>query len=69
MTIAAVIERVYRDYLLPPDEQPARFAVDTGGITAVATTLPVDAAMLSPEETDLIGAGTLIEVVSATIVE
>jgi hypothetical protein len=64
--IADVIERVYRDYLLPPDEQPSRFTVDTGGIDASATTLPVDTALLSPEETDLIGAGTLIEVVSTT---
>ena len=63
-TIADVIERVYRDFLLPPDEQPARFVVDTGGITDSATTLPVDTTLLSPEETDLIGPGTLIEVVS-----
>ncbi len=63
-TIADVIERVYRDYLWPPDEQPARFTVDTGGINATATTLPVDTALLSPEEESLIGPGTLIEVVS-----
>ncbi len=63
-TIADVIERVYRDYLWPPDEQPARFAVDTGGITDTATALPVDTALLSPEEESLIGPGTIIEVVS-----
>ena len=63
-TIADVIERVYRDYLWPPDEQPARFMVDTGGITATATTLPVDTALLSPEEESLIGPGTIIDVVS-----
>ncbi len=65
-TIADVIERVYRDYLLPPDEQPSRFTVNTGGIDDSSTTLPVDLAMLSPEEQDLVGVGTLIEVVSTT---
>ncbi len=65
-TIADVIERVYRDYLLPPGEQPTRFVVNTGGITDSATSLPVLTTLLSPEEIDLIGAGTLIEVVSVT---
>ena len=64
-TIADVIERVYRDYLWPPDEQPARFAVGANDITATATTLPVLTTLLSPEEESLIGPGTLIEVVSA----
>ena len=64
-TIADVIERVYRDYLWPPDEQPARFIVGTNDIAKAATTLPVDTALLSPEEESLIGPGTLIEVVSA----
>jgi hypothetical protein len=63
-TIADVIERVYRDYLWPPDEQPARFAVGSGDIDATATTLPVLTTLLSPEEESLIGPGTLIEVVS-----
>lgn len=61
-TVADVIERIYRDYLLPPGEQPARFVVDTGGINSSATTLPVDLDMLSPEEQDQIGPGLVIEV-------
>lgn len=65
-TIAGVIERCYRDFLLPPDEQPTRFKVDTGGINTVSTTLPVSATLLSPEEQDAIAVGNLIEVVSAT---
>lgn len=65
-TVSDVIERVYRDYLLPPDEQPARLEVGSGGITDSATTLPVDATILSPEEQDLIGPGALIEVVATS---
>lgn len=61
-TVADVIERIYRDYLLPPGEQPARFVVDTGGINASATSLPVDLGMLSPEEQDQVGPGLVIEV-------
>ena len=62
-TIAQVIDRTYRDYLTPPGEQPARFKVGAGGIDSnpATTTLPVDTAMLQPEEQDLIGVGTLIE--------
>lgn len=62
-TIAQVINRIYRDYLTPPGEQPARFQVGAGGIDAVAATdtLPVSVAMLGPEEQDAIGVGTLIE--------
>lgn len=61
-TIAAIIERVYSDYLLPPGEQPTRFTVDTDGIDDSATSLPVDTALLSPEEEDLVGVATLLEV-------
>lgn len=61
MTVADVIERIYRDYLTPPGEQPTRFKVGSGGITASATTLPVSTALLSPEEEGLIGAGQIIE--------
>lgn len=62
MTVADVIERVYRDYLTPPGEQPTRFEVGSGGIDDSATTLPVDTALLSPEEEGLIGVGTIIEI-------
>jgi hypothetical protein len=60
--VASVIDRIHRDFLSPPGEQPSRFTVDTGGITSSATSLPVDPALLNPEEEDLIGAGSLIEV-------
>lgn len=62
MLVADVIERVYRDYLTPPGEQPTRFKVGTGGIDSSATTLPIDTALLSPEEQGLIGPGAILEV-------
>lgn len=60
-TIGNVIDRIYRDYLTPPGEQPARFQVGAGGIDASSTSLPVDVTMLSAELQDLIGVGTLVE--------
>lgn len=63
-TVAGLIERVYRDYLLPPDEQPARFTVGSGGINSSATALPVSTSLLAPEEIDAIAVGNLIDVVS-----
>ncbi len=63
-TIANVIDRIYRDYLTAPGEQHSRFLVAGAGIdnNPATTTLPVDTALLSPEEQDIIGPGTLIEV-------
>lgn len=61
VTVGDVVDRILRDYLIPPDEQPTRFQVGAGGVDESAVTLPVDTAMLSPEETDLIGPGALIE--------
>lgn len=62
VTIGGVVDRILRDYLIPPDEQPTRFQVGAGGIDTSSNTLPVATGMLSPEETDLIGPGALIEV-------
>lgn len=62
MTIAALIDRTYREWLTPPNEQPARFSInDSGGISASDTLVITDVSWLSPEEQDLIGAGTIIE--------
>lgn len=60
-TIANVIDRIYRDYLTPPGEQPVRFQVGSGGINTSSTTLPVTTAMLTAEQKDAIGVGSLIE--------
>lgn len=63
-TIAQVIDRIYRDYLTPPGEQPTRFQVGVGGIDNSSVTLPVDVSMLAVEESGAIDAGTLLEVIS-----
>lgn len=65
-TIGQVIDRAYRDYLTPPGEQPSRFLVGSGGIDDSSAALPVDLALLSPEEQAIIGLGTQIEVVSVS---
>lgn len=62
-TIGDVIDRTLREWLTPPTESPARFEVnDTGGISASDLSVITDASWLSPEEQDLIGPGTIIEI-------
>lgn len=60
-TVAQLIDRVLRDWLEQADDQPTRATLD-GTITDVATSLVYDPALLSPEEIDIIGPGTLIEI-------
>lgn len=60
-TIGDVVDRVYRDWLHGPDEQPVGVTLD-GAITAAATTWTVDLAGITPEEQDLLGKGLLLEV-------
>lgn len=67
-TVGDVIDRVQRDYLVPPGEQPARFVLnDTGGISDTDTSAVVDTTLLTAEEEDLVGAGTLLEIDSELI--
>lgn len=62
-TIGDLIDRTLREWLTPPTESPARFEVnDVGGIDAAAPSVVTDASWLSPEEQDLIGPGTIIEI-------
>ena len=62
MTVAALIDRTYREWLTPPNEQPTRFKLnDAGGISATDVSAITSTTLLSPEEEDLIGAGTIIE--------
>lgn len=60
-TVGDIIDRIYRDYLLPPDEQPTRFTINGSGMNASTKHMPVDVSMLSPEEMDLLGPGAVIE--------
>lgn len=65
-TVAQLIDRVLRDWLEPADDQPTRATLD-GTITDSATSLVYDPILLSPEELEIIGAGTLIEIDSEEI--
>ncbi len=63
MTVAALIDRTFREWLTPPNQQPARFEVNNAGVLALAATSVVtETSWLSPEEEDLIGPGTIIEI-------
>jgi hypothetical protein len=68
VTVEAIIDRVNRDWLVPPGEQPSRFVMnDASGISASDTSVVTVTSLLTPEEEDLIGAGTLIEIDSELI--
>lgn len=65
MTIGALIDRCYREWLTPPSEAPARFVMNNAGdMTATDTSLITETSMLSPEQEDAIGPGTVIEIES-----
>ena len=65
-TVAQVVDRILRDWLHAPDDQPTRFTLN-GALAAGATSLTYDDDLLTPEEEDLLGPGTLIEVGSEQI--
>lgn len=68
MTIASIVDRVQRDFTVPPGEQPVRFVVnDSGGISDSDTSVVVDTGLLHPEEEDLIGVSTLLEIDSELV--
>lgn len=59
--LSAIIDRLYRDYLTPPDEQPAQSSLGSA-INETASYLLVTDNVLTQEEEDSVGAGTIIEV-------
>lgn len=61
ITVAGLVDRVYRDYLEPADDQ-AVIATTPDGVTDVATTITYDPATFAPDEEDLLAPGVLIEV-------
>lgn len=65
-TVASVVDRVLRDWLHAPDDQPTRFTLN-GAISSTATSLVYDDDLLTPEEEDLLGPGSLIEIGSEQI--
>ncbi len=60
-TVANLIDQCYRDYLGAPDDQPTRFKL-SAPLAQGATSATTSTALLSPEEEDLLGPGTVIEI-------
>lgn len=61
-TVAQLIDRILRDYLAPPDEQPTRFTLGAAIASTSVASFTVDTDFLSPEESALLGPGTLVEI-------
>lgn len=61
-TVAQVIDRAYREFLYPPDEQPARFTLAASIATTSVTSFTIDSSLLSAEEEGLFGPGTVVEI-------
>jgi hypothetical protein len=61
-TFGALIDRCNREWLYPPADQPARFFLnDSGGISSSDATAVTNTSWLNPEEEDLLGPGTIVE--------
>ncbi len=59
-TVGGLVERVYRDFLHPADDQPVVLAL-AEDIGDEATSLTYDTAGLAPDEESLLGPGVLLE--------
>jgi len=58
-----LIDRVFRNYLEPPDEQPSWAPIETaGGINATATTVTYRDGFLSVPEENALGPGSIFEI-------
>lgn len=60
--VSAALDRMFREWLEPADEQPTRFTLAAAITTTAATSFTVDPAFLSPEEEELLGPGTVVEI-------
>lgn len=65
-TVAELAEQVYRDYLLPADDQPVVLLLD-GAVARDATTLGFLADTVAPDELDMLAPGVLIEAQSGEL--
>jgi len=61
ITIGDLVDRVYREYLEPPESMES-YSYLTGGINSTDTTLAYANDLFSIEEEDALGAGAVIEV-------
>ncbi len=62
MTVAAIIERVNRTYLYPPDSRPAQCLLDTG--LSTSETSVILGTFVLPEDEELVNSGAQIEIAS-----
>lgn len=60
-TFGSLVDRTFRDWLAPPDDQPARMLLDIDMSTA-SNTLTYDPRIMLAEQELLLGPGTLIEI-------
>jgi len=60
-TVGELVDRCYRDYLAPADDQPIIVTV-SGAVTDSATSITYDADTLAPDEEDLLAPGVLAEI-------
>jgi hypothetical protein len=61
LTFGDVVDRVYRDWLHGPDEQPVQASL-TADLVLTATSFTLGTSSLTPDEMALLAVGTLIEV-------
>lgn len=60
-TVGELVNRVYRDFLDGPDDQPP-IVTASAGYTDSVTTIGYDDSVLAPDEEDLLAPGVLVEV-------
>lgn len=60
LTVGGMIDRILRNWLLPPDEQPVRFQL-SAPLDASSTTLPLNASLMPPEIRNALSPGVMIE--------
>lgn len=60
-TVGDLIDRVLRDWLLPPDDQPVRFTLSQD-ISSSATTLHFSKTLLPPEVLQILSPGVVVEI-------
>jgi hypothetical protein len=61
VTVADIIDRLLRDFLTPPDKQPAQTRLD-GAIDNAVTSITLVDDVLTQEEEDAIGRGAILEI-------
>jgi len=60
MTVGAIVDRLYRTYLYPPDYRPAQCLLDTGIDSSIVTVILGSFAL--PEDEELLNVGAQIEI-------